>query len=49
MFQNRLDYQYSFAGMAIWLVIILAISILASAIPARKATQINIRQSLSYE
>jgi putative ABC transport system permease protein len=49
MFQNRLDYQYSFTGMAIWLVIILAISILASAIPARKASQINIRQSLSYE
>jgi len=49
MFQNRLDYQYNFSGMLIWLAIVLVISVLASAIPARKASQINIRQSLSYE
>ncbi len=49
MFQSSLDYQYNIGAMFAWLGIVLVISVLASAIPARNASQINVRQSLNYE
>jgi putative ABC transport system permease protein len=49
MFSSRLDYQFNLGAVFTWLAIILAVSALASLIPARNATQINVRQSLSYE
>jgi putative ABC transport system permease protein len=49
MFQSGLDYQYNYPAVLYWLLAILAISILASIIPARNAAQINVRQSLNYE
>lgn len=49
MFKSALDYQFNFAATLAWLGIILVISVLASAIPARNASQINVRQSLNYE
>jgi putative ABC transport system permease protein len=49
MFNSRLDYQFNFGATLTWLGIVLFISILASAIPARNASQINVRQSLNYE
>lgn len=48
MFAATLDYQYNFQALAIWLVIIVVISVLASIIPARNATQISVRDSLAY-
>jgi putative ABC transport system permease protein len=48
MFQATLDYQYNFQAVLIWLVIILIISALASILPAQRATQISVRESLAY-
>ncbi|MBI3241654.1 MAG: FtsX-like permease family protein [Chloroflexi bacterium] len=43
------SYQYSYGGMWLWLVIILVLSVVASWLPARRATQISVRESLAYE
>jgi putative ABC transport system permease protein len=48
MFEANLDYQYSFAAVGVWLVVILVISVLASILPARNATRISVRDSLAY-
>jgi putative ABC transport system permease protein len=48
LFDAKLDYQYNFGVVLIWLVIILVISVLASILPARRATQISVRESLAY-
>ncbi|MCB0155713.1 MAG: ABC transporter permease [Anaerolineae bacterium] len=48
MFDANLDYRYNFGAVLVWLVVILLISILASALPARNATRISVRQSLAY-
>jgi len=42
-------YQYSFDGMWVWLAIIIVLSVVASWLPARRATQISVRESLAYE
>lgn len=42
-------YRYSYNGMWMWLAIILALSVVASWLPARRATQISVRESLAYE
>lgn len=49
LFQTSLDYQYNFGAVWLWLGIILVISILASLLPARSATQISVRESLAYD
>jgi putative ABC transport system permease protein len=48
MFDANLDYQYNANAVAIWLIIILVISTLASILPARSATTISVRNSLTY-
>lgn len=48
MFNANLDYQYNFAAVLIWLVVIFIISSLASIVPARSATTISVRESLAY-
>ena len=42
-------YHYSLQGVWIWLGIVLALALLASWLPARRATQISVRESLAYE
>lgn len=42
-------YKYPAEGAVTWLVIILVLSVLASWLPARRATQISVRESLAYE
>jgi ABC-type lipoprotein release transport system permease subunit len=42
-------YRLSFSGAVTWVVIIVALSLLASWLPARRATQISVRESLAYE
>ena len=49
MFKSRLDYQFNLQAVAVWLVTILVIALVAAVIPARNATRINVRQSLTYE
>jgi putative ABC transport system permease protein len=48
LFDTTLDYQYNYGAVLVWLVIILVISVLASFLPARKATRISVRESLAY-
>jgi putative ABC transport system permease protein len=48
MFSTNLDYQYNVGAVAVWLVVILIISTLASILPARSATRISVRDSLAY-
>jgi putative ABC transport system permease protein len=48
MFGATLDYQYNWLAVLIWLTIIVVVSILASMMPARGATQISVRDSLAY-
>jgi putative ABC transport system permease protein len=42
-------YHYSFTGLWIWLGIVVTLSLLASWLPARRATRISVRESLAYE
>jgi putative ABC transport system permease protein len=49
IFSSNLYYAFNWSAVILWLVIVLILSIVASAIPARSASQINIRQSLNYD
>ncbi len=42
-------YFYSFGSIWIWLAIVVALSLVASWLPARRATQISVQESLAYE
>ncbi len=42
-------YQFSWNGAAIWLAIVLTLSIVASSVPALRATRLSVRESLAYE
>lgn len=44
-----LNYAYSFQGVWGWLALVLALSALASFIPARNASKLTVREVLSYE
>ncbi|MCP4359656.1 MAG: FtsX-like permease family protein, partial [Chloroflexi bacterium] len=48
MFDVALDYQYNYQAVAIWLILVIVISTLASIMPARSATTISVRESLAY-
>ena len=43
-----LDYQYNWPAVGTWLAAVIAISVLASILPARNATRISVRESLAY-
>jgi len=45
---QQLVYQFTPAGAGLWLVIITMLAIFASALPARGASRISVRESLSY-
>jgi len=49
MFKSSLDYQYNYTASLTWLLVVLVISVFSSVIPARNATLVNVRQSLTYE
>jgi len=49
MFQAKLEFSFNLRAVFTWLVITTLISIVASFIPARKATQVSVRESLAYE
>lgn len=42
-------YQFSWNGALIWLGIVITLSVLASALPAWRATRVSVRDSLAYE
>jgi len=49
MFQFQMLYQFSWTGAGLWLIIIIILSIAASALPALRATRLSVRESLAYE
>jgi putative ABC transport system permease protein len=44
-----LDYIFSYAGVALWLIVVVIVSALASLAPARRASRISVREALAYE
>ncbi len=44
-----LDFRYSMAGVVIWLVVVVVLSIVASLWPALRATRVSVREALAYE
>jgi len=44
-----LDYTFSLIGVLLWLVIALVISALAAFVPARNASRLSVRETLTYE
>lgn len=48
MIEVDLDYAFNGTAVVAWLVIIVVISVLASLLPARRATRISVRESLAY-
>jgi putative ABC transport system permease protein len=49
MLNVPLTHVFPWQGLALWLVIILILAVLASIIPARNASRLVIRETLSYE
>ncbi len=49
VFETPIDTVFTWSGYAIWLGLVLALSALASVIPARNAATMTIREVLAYE
>ena len=48
MIEVDLDYAFNYPFVLVWLAAVLAISVLASMLPARDATRVSVRESLAY-
>jgi putative ABC transport system permease protein len=48
MRQGSFDTQINWTGYGLWLVIVSVVSVVASISPARRATQISVREALAY-
>ncbi len=44
-----IDYQFSWSGVLIWLVTVIAVSAVAALLPARRASQVSVRDAIAYE
>jgi len=49
VFQTPIDVVFTLSGYAIWLGLVLALSAVASILPARNAARLTIREVLAYE
>lgn len=49
VFQSPIDVVFTYLGYAIWLGLVLALSAIASVLPARNAARLTIREVLAYE
>ncbi len=49
VFQSPIDIVFTYQGYAIWLALVLALSAVASILPARNAARLTIREVLAYE
>jgi putative ABC transport system permease protein len=49
IFQTPIDVVFTYLGYAIWLALVLALSTVASILPARNAARLTIREVLAYE
>jgi putative ABC transport system permease protein len=49
LLRETINDRFSFPGAALWLLIVLVISALASVLPAQRAARLSVREVLSYE
>lgn len=49
LLQSPLTYTFSWAGAVGWVIAMLVISAFASLVPARRASQLSVRETLAYE
>ncbi len=49
VFQTPITVVFTYTGYAIWLALVLALSAIASILPARNAARLTIREVLAYE
>ena len=49
IFSSPATFAFTAQGFAIWLAVVVGLSVLASIVPARSATQLTIREVLAYE
>ena len=49
VFQSPIEVVFTYVGYAIWLGLVLALSVVASILPARNAARLTIREVLAYE
>jgi putative ABC transport system permease protein len=44
-----ITFRFSMAGVGLWLVVVVLLSVAASFIPARNAARLTVREVLAYE
>jgi putative ABC transport system permease protein len=49
LLQMPLEFSFSIIGVALWLVLVVVLSIIASILPARSAWRLSVREVLAYE
>jgi len=49
VFQSPIDVVFTYTGYAVWLGLVLTLSVIASILPARNAARLTIREVLAYE
>jgi putative ABC transport system permease protein len=49
IFNSQIAVHFTYQGFAIWLLVVLALSAVASILPARNAARLTIREVLAYE
>jgi putative ABC transport system permease protein len=49
VFESPIDVVFTYQGYAIWIGLVLALSAVASILPARNAARLTIREVLAYE
>jgi putative ABC transport system permease protein len=49
IFHSQIAVHFTFTGFLIWLLVVLALSAVASILPARNAARLTIREVLAYE
>jgi putative ABC transport system permease protein len=49
IFKSQISVHFTWTGFAIWLLVVLALSAVASILPARNAARLTIREVLAYE
>jgi putative ABC transport system permease protein len=49
IFQSPIPVHFTFEGFGLWLLVVLALSAVASLLPARNAARLTIREVLAYE
>jgi putative ABC transport system permease protein len=49
LFSLPFDFVYSLGGVGLWLIVVVALSALASLWPALQATRVSVREALAYE